>query len=94
MARSLPVLENNRQVYVLSWLHDGLTLYFGDRTKMERQLKTIMRAVDERAESEGIPTKLEPELLDVKELRQSVEAMIAAAESSVSGTANRMAAAA
>jgi len=61
MLSILPVLKSNPQIYLLSWLHDGVTLHFGNISKRERQLVQLKRAIQVEAESLGMETWLEVE---------------------------------
>jgi hypothetical protein len=63
MLSILPVLQAEPQIYLLAWLHDGITLHFGNGSKQERQIRRICRAVQERADAYGMATHLEVEYL-------------------------------
>lgn len=68
MQAMVPILERNKQIYILSWLHDGLTIYFGDKTKKDRQLRNIIKAVESKASDLDILTHFEVEFLDIQTL--------------------------
>jgi hypothetical protein len=58
----LPVLgvaEAEEQVYLLSWLHDGVTVHLGNQTKAGRHLRKLAGAVRGEAERLGMATALE-----------------------------------
>lgn len=76
MHAMLPILERNKQIYVLCYLHDGFTVYFGDRTKMDRHSKAIRTRVRCGATGLEIHTKLLPESLSVGELKTKICAII------------------
>lgn len=59
MLSLVPVLRGERQLYCLSWLHDGLTVWCGDSTKRERHINKLKAAVQAEAEQWGFPTWLE-----------------------------------
>ncbi len=55
----LPLLEREPQVYLIAWQHDGVSLYFGNKTKAERQVGQVVRLVEEEVRSMGVMTALE-----------------------------------
>ena len=57
----LPILKKNRQVYLLAWQHDGVSLYFGNASKKEREKDQIRRAVNAVCGDLDTPTELELE---------------------------------
>jgi len=58
MLSLVPVLRAERQLYCLSFLHDGLTVWCGDETKRERHLRKLQEAVQGEAAQWGFPTWL------------------------------------
>jgi hypothetical protein len=63
MSSILPILRSNQQVYLLAWLHDGVTIHFGNTQKRERQIKSLQQCVQREAELFGFHTNLETTLL-------------------------------
>lgn len=63
MLSLLPILKSEDQIYLLSWLHDGVTLQFGNHTKKQRQIRKLKEAIRLTVDTMGIATRL-----DVKEL--------------------------
>ena len=59
MLSLVPVLRAERQLYCLSFLHDGLTVWCGDETKWKRHIRKLKSAVQAEADRWGIPTWLE-----------------------------------
>jgi hypothetical protein len=59
MLRLVPVLRAQRQLYCLSFLHDGLTVWCGDVTKRDRHIQMLKSAVQVEADRCGFPTWLE-----------------------------------
>lgn len=55
----LPILKSNQQIYILSWLHDGVTLHFGNKSKQEEQIRRLQKAVARQAREMGICSSLE-----------------------------------
>lgn len=72
----IPILEKNKQIYVFSYLHDGLTVYFGDMTKMDRQLQALCRRVERPAKGLGIQTRLQLETLNAEDLKHKIREII------------------
>lgn len=62
----VPILRSERSIRVVSWLHDGFTVYFGDKQKQERQTRRIVKAINEEARRKGILTGIEVELNEAK----------------------------
>lgn len=58
MLSLVPVLRAERQLYCLSFLHDGITVWCGDHTKRERHLRRLQEAVQGEADRWGFPTRL------------------------------------
>lgn len=58
MLALLPILKSNQQIYLLSWLHDGVTVAFGNSTKAQAQIRRMKRAVEAEAKDRGIVTRL------------------------------------
>jgi hypothetical protein len=63
MLSVLPVIESEEQIYLLSWLHDGITVWLGNRTKADRQVRKLQAAVRREADTLGLATCLEVEQL-------------------------------
>ena len=63
MSAVLPVLKRERTITVCSWLHDGMTVHFGDRHEASRQTARLVRVVNEEARQLKIITRLEVEHL-------------------------------
>lgn len=60
MLSLIPIVKSEgNQIHVASWLHDGVTLYFGKTGEEERQIEQINKKVNKTAWDLGIPTKLE-----------------------------------
>ncbi len=76
MYAMLPVLERDERLHILSWLHDGLTLYCSDKNRLDARVQEICSAVDARAKGEGIVTRLISEPLVIEELRDDVRKII------------------
>lgn len=72
MLQALPIIRANREIRVMAWLHDGVTLHLGNRSKRGRWIKQICNATDSFARSQGFHTWLEVERLDgLEEVQQS-----------------------
>lgn len=63
MLSVLPVIKSDRQIYLLSWLHDGVTLLLGNKTKAERYIRRLKSVVQREAEALQVSTWLEVEQL-------------------------------
>lgn len=72
MHAMLPILEADPRLIVLSYLHDGLTIYFSDTTEQEAQIRRIKQSVNQCAEELNIPTELEVTVLDADKLREEL----------------------
>jgi hypothetical protein len=60
MLAALPGVEGaNGDISVIYWLHDGVALWFTDRSKRPQQLARIVEAVQREADRLGIPTWVE-----------------------------------
>ncbi len=59
MLAMLSVFESNRQLTVLSWLHDGCTVHLGDKTKRDRHIRQLCSAIEGEAKQHKIPTFVE-----------------------------------
>jgi DNA polymerase II large subunit len=59
MMSILPILKNDSQTKTFSWLHDGATIHFGDKTERAFQIAKMQRAVDSTANELRIPTSLD-----------------------------------
>lgn len=55
----MEVVRDTKQIYLMSWLHDGVTLDLGNSTKAKRHIRSIEAAVIREADGLGIITKLE-----------------------------------
>lgn len=62
MASALPILKKG-DLYVVSWLHDGVTLHCSDATKLERRMAQVAAAINREASSRGFCTEVEHECL-------------------------------
>ena len=65
MQSLLDIIASDDRIYIISWLHDGVTLYFSDKKEQRGRINTITRKMNERIVDMGFPTKLE-----VKELTE------------------------
>jgi len=72
----LDVLKSNKQMYVLAYLHDGLTIYCSDAEKQERQIAALRSAVRTCADELGILTELETEELNPNTIRAEIADLI------------------
>lgn len=59
MLALLPILKSKQQMHLVSWLHDGVTVAFGNRTKKEQQIERMQKAVKTVADEMGVVTHLE-----------------------------------
>jgi hypothetical protein len=59
MLAAFKVIQRKPQVYLLSWLHDGIVIEFGNKTKQAGEQQQILRAVKKEAKALCIPTELE-----------------------------------
>jgi hypothetical protein len=59
MMSIVPILKSDRQIKTVSWLHDGASIHFGDKTERAWQIARMQRAVDSTAADLRIPTILE-----------------------------------
>jgi hypothetical protein len=59
MLPALEVVKKEQQLYLLSWLHDGVTVHAGNRGKLGRQVRRLARAVAREAAALGMATELE-----------------------------------
>ena len=59
MSSIVPLLSHSQQIYPLAWLHDGITIHFGNVTKVDRQIAKLQKAVADEAERMGVCTELE-----------------------------------
>jgi len=55
----LGVIAAEPQVYLLSWLHDGVTLHLGNKEKANRHLRKLAAAVQKEADAQAMTTRLE-----------------------------------
>jgi hypothetical protein len=58
MLAAYKAIQKQPTTHVVSFLHDGLTIDFGDAHKRERHIAQIQKAVKTAADDLGIPTKL------------------------------------
>ncbi|MGI6294468.1 MAG: hypothetical protein ACOX3G_00080 [Armatimonadota bacterium] len=72
MHAMLPILEADPRLIVLSYLRDGLTIYFSDAAEQEAQIRRIKQSVKQCAEELNIPTELEVTVLDAGKLREEL----------------------
>ncbi len=61
MLSLLPTFESERDLIVVSWLHDGITIHVTDATQRERIVRRLQAAFSARATSLGLLTNLEPD---------------------------------
>jgi hypothetical protein len=61
MLAVLPIVQAERDVRIVSWFHDGLTVKSTDRSEQPRQITRIKKAIDNQAKALGIPTNLTDE---------------------------------
>jgi hypothetical protein len=61
MLSLLPIFEAERNLVVVSWLHDGITVHVTDTTQRERIVRRLQATFSARAASLGLLTTLEPE---------------------------------
>ena len=59
MAAAVPVLQSERGIEVVSFLHDGMYVYFGRSGDATRQCRRVQAAVSEEARRLGVLTALE-----------------------------------
>lgn len=59
MLSLLPVFKAEEQIHCLSWLHDGVTLHLGNRTKTDEHLHKIRNAVNTVAWALSFATALD-----------------------------------
>lgn len=59
MLSILPVLQKAKQAYLMSWLHDGVTLRLTDPTHRQYQIRQMQQAVSRTAAALRIATELE-----------------------------------
>ena len=59
MLAMMPIIESERGVQIVSFVHDGCYLHFSDKWEQDRQLKLLRAAVKEEAESLGMPTRFD-----------------------------------
>lgn len=63
MLSILPFLQNGKQIRLLSWLHDGVTLRMSDPTHRSYQIREMQAAVARTAAMLGMATELEAKQL-------------------------------
>jgi hypothetical protein len=61
MLSLLPMIEAERDLVVVSWLHDGVTVHITDANQRERIVRRLQAAFSSRAASLGLLTSLDPE---------------------------------
>jgi hypothetical protein len=60
MLAMCPILDaEQRNVNVVSWLHDGAAIHIQDRNERDRIIRRLSKAIDARADELRIPTHLE-----------------------------------
>lgn len=59
MLSLLPIFQAERDLIVVSWLHDGLTIHVTDATQQQRIVRRLQTAFSARAASLGLMTNLE-----------------------------------
>lgn len=62
----LPVVElasTTKDFYITLWQHDGFSIHFNDKSKVERWIPRILQVVQSKIDEQGILTHLEWELL-------------------------------
>jgi hypothetical protein len=55
----LPVVKEERKITIVSWLHDGCSLWFGAEDRKAAQIERIKQAVKDKASKLGIQTTAE-----------------------------------
>ncbi len=71
MYEMIPVIEQQGQVCVMTWLHDGAALFFRRPDRMDSQISQIREAVEGLANDLGILTALEVDYLDPTDAEES-----------------------
>lgn len=62
----LPVVElasTTKDFYITLWQHDGFSLHFNDKSKVDKWITRILKVVQQKIDEQGIFTHLEWELL-------------------------------
>src|SRR5690606_25000305 len=59
----VPIMRNNKQIYLIGYLFDAIIVELGNVSKRERHIKQFQKAVDRRATELDIPTRLGSKLL-------------------------------
>lgn len=62
MQTVLPILETEKRLHVVSWLHDGLTVYCADPMEAKRQVSRLEKKINLAANQLGVVTRVEVEL--------------------------------
>lgn len=57
------VANTTKDFYITLWMHDGFSLHFTDKSKVDYWIKKIQSAVQQKIDEQGILTHLEWELL-------------------------------
>ncbi len=63
MSAALPVLQIEKDIRVISWLHDGITIRIQDPTEERRKLRRVIIAIDQAAEKLGFATRVQTTVL-------------------------------
>ena len=58
MAAMLPVLQKEKDIRIVSFLHDGISIHITDPSEKRRKLRGLKDAVNDEAERCGFPTRL------------------------------------
>lgn len=56
---AVDLLKNNTDLKLVAWQHDGFTVHSSNKTKIERYVNQLQKAVNERANQAGYNTSLE-----------------------------------
>lgn len=85
MQSLLPVLKSYPKLYVISWLHDGITIVSGDDRRTDCILRKLCKAAKKTAQELGVPTKLEVTRLDINDCRREARAYMASLHGNQTG---------
>ncbi len=72
MLALVPILENNPQIRVIAWQHDGLTVALCNSSKATRWINQMTRAIDSICTELNIPTWLECNYLPVYNVSEAL----------------------
>lgn len=60
MLSVLPLIKSNKNAHIVSWLHDGITVWFTDKSEAAQLTARIVRTFNCECGKMGINTELEP----------------------------------